>query len=168
MLLTVFPFKSLSVHNPSYHQQFLNVCWEFKLITYGYEPPVTDVSKPNKQIHQKCSATQSIHLQESSGAWNGSDHHTPCWSLENGPFLEINSHWPRTIKFPLTTTCHCDWPNTHRPSYITDTFLPLYRFCRWLEPVKSLWKWRKYIFLKQRTHEHYIVQIPKRRLLFEI
>jgi hypothetical protein len=28
-----------------------------KLITYGYEPPVTDGSKPNKQIYQKCLAT---------------------------------------------------------------------------------------------------------------
>jgi hypothetical protein len=29
----------------------------FKLITYGYEPPVTDVSKPNKQIYHICSVT---------------------------------------------------------------------------------------------------------------
>jgi hypothetical protein len=29
----------------------------FKLITYGYEPPVTDVSEANKQYNQKCSAT---------------------------------------------------------------------------------------------------------------
>jgi hypothetical protein len=63
LLLTVFSFKSLSVHTPpTYHQRFLNVCWAFKLITCGYEPPVTDASKPNKQIYQKFSATVFIHL----------------------------------------------------------------------------------------------------------
>jgi hypothetical protein len=35
---------------PTYQQRFLIVRWVFKLVTYGYEPPVTDVSKPNKQI----------------------------------------------------------------------------------------------------------------------
>ena len=30
-----------------------NVRWQFKLITYGYEPSVTDASKPKKQIYQK-------------------------------------------------------------------------------------------------------------------
>jgi len=30
-----------------------------KIITYGYEPPVTDTSKPKKQIYQQCSATPS-------------------------------------------------------------------------------------------------------------
>jgi hypothetical protein len=51
LLLTVLSFKSLSVLTPStYHQRFLNVRWAFKLITYGYEPPVTDVSKPNKHM----------------------------------------------------------------------------------------------------------------------
>ena len=29
--------------------------WQIKLITYGYEPPITDASKPKKQIYQKCS-----------------------------------------------------------------------------------------------------------------
>jgi hypothetical protein len=32
----------------------------FKLITYGYEPPVTDVSEANKQYNKKCSATVLI------------------------------------------------------------------------------------------------------------
>jgi len=40
----------------TYHQRFLNIRWQFKLITYGYEPPATDASKPSKQIYQKCSA----------------------------------------------------------------------------------------------------------------
>jgi hypothetical protein len=50
---------NLSLHTtPSnYHQQFLNVCSEFKLITDSYQPPVTDASKPNIQMSQKCSAT---------------------------------------------------------------------------------------------------------------
>jgi len=41
----------------TYHQQLLNIRWQFKLIAYGYEPPVTDANKPNKQIYQKYSAT---------------------------------------------------------------------------------------------------------------
>jgi hypothetical protein len=60
LLLIVFSFKSLSVLNPSYHQRFLIVRWTSKLITYGYEQSVTDASKPNKQIYQKCSVTTSL------------------------------------------------------------------------------------------------------------
>ena len=37
---------------PTYHQRFLNICWQFKLVTYGYEQLVTDASKSNKQIYQ--------------------------------------------------------------------------------------------------------------------
>jgi hypothetical protein len=53
LLLTVFSFKSLSLYTtpPTYHQLLLNVRWAFKLITYGYELPVTDVSKANKQTN---------------------------------------------------------------------------------------------------------------------
>jgi hypothetical protein len=29
---------------------------------YGYELPITDVSKPNKQIYQKCLATMVLGL----------------------------------------------------------------------------------------------------------
>jgi hypothetical protein len=36
----------------------MNIRWQFKLVTYGYEPSVNDASEPNKQIHQKCSATK--------------------------------------------------------------------------------------------------------------
>jgi hypothetical protein len=32
-----------------------------KLITHGYELPVTDVSKPDQQMYQKCLATVSDH-----------------------------------------------------------------------------------------------------------
>jgi hypothetical protein len=35
----------------------LELHWGFKLITYGNEPRVTDLTKHNKQICQKCSAT---------------------------------------------------------------------------------------------------------------
>jgi hypothetical protein len=37
---------------PTYHQRFLNVSWAFRLITCGYEPPVTDAKKRNEQIYQ--------------------------------------------------------------------------------------------------------------------
>jgi hypothetical protein len=61
LLLTVFSFKSLSVQNPSYLLPTVLECTLIlKLITYGYEPPVTDVSKPNKQTYQKRSATVCI------------------------------------------------------------------------------------------------------------
>ena len=58
--LLLFPRLYLSLHKipPSYHQRFLNVRWQFKLITYGYELPVTDASEPNKQIYKKCSVTK--------------------------------------------------------------------------------------------------------------
>jgi hypothetical protein len=37
--------------------QSVNVQREFKLVMYGYEQPLTNVSKPNKQIYKKCLAT---------------------------------------------------------------------------------------------------------------
>jgi hypothetical protein len=40
---------------------------------YGYELPVTDASKPNKQIYQKCSATDTMVLQN---AWSYSSNNT--------------------------------------------------------------------------------------------
>jgi hypothetical protein len=57
LLLTIFLFRYLSVHNISYHQRFLNVRWAFKLIMHGCELPVTNARKPNKRIYQKCWAT---------------------------------------------------------------------------------------------------------------
>jgi hypothetical protein len=42
LLLTVLPFKSLSVHNPSYLSPTVLECtFVFKFITEGYEPQVT-------------------------------------------------------------------------------------------------------------------------------
>jgi hypothetical protein len=40
---------NLSVLSPSYHQRFLNAHWAFKPTMYGYELPITDASKANKQ-----------------------------------------------------------------------------------------------------------------------
>jgi hypothetical protein len=37
----------------------LSKLWNFTT-SYGYEPPVTDASKPNKQIYQKSLAAVSI------------------------------------------------------------------------------------------------------------
>jgi hypothetical protein len=47
-----------------FEQQYIIVAFDsgstfLPIITYGYEPPVTDVSKPNKQRFHKCSATTS-------------------------------------------------------------------------------------------------------------
>jgi len=41
--------------------------WQFKLITYGYEPPVNDANEPNKQISQKCSVTNVNIFYRKSG-----------------------------------------------------------------------------------------------------
>ena len=55
----LFPCLNLSLYTtpPTYHQRFLDIRWQIKLLTYGYELSVTDESEPNKQIHQKYSAT---------------------------------------------------------------------------------------------------------------
>jgi hypothetical protein len=50
------PFCRLNVspYNPSYlSPTVLNIRWQIKPTTYGYEPSVTDASKPKKQIYQK-------------------------------------------------------------------------------------------------------------------
>jgi hypothetical protein len=49
----LFSHLNLSVLNHSYRQWFLNARWAFKPTTYGYEPPVTDASKANKQHTKK-------------------------------------------------------------------------------------------------------------------
>ena len=51
-------FKSLPLLHPSYlSPKVLNIRWQIKPKTYGYEPSVTDASKPKKQIYQKFPAT---------------------------------------------------------------------------------------------------------------
>jgi len=47
----------ISVDNTPYTSPAVLKRGEFKLIIYGYDPPVTDASQPNKQIYQRCSAT---------------------------------------------------------------------------------------------------------------
>ena len=57
LLATVSSCKYL----PSYPSpKVLNISRQIKPKTYGYEPSVTDASKPKKQIYQKCSATISL------------------------------------------------------------------------------------------------------------
>ena len=50
------PFHRLNL----YHQRFWTY-WQVKHKTYGYEPSVTDASKPKKKIYQKCSATIKVY-----------------------------------------------------------------------------------------------------------
>jgi hypothetical protein len=51
-LLLIFPRLTLSLYTTShtYHQRFLNIRWQIKLITHGHEPSITDDSKPNKKL----------------------------------------------------------------------------------------------------------------------
>jgi hypothetical protein len=53
-VLCVFWYHSPNVLDTLH---IFNISWlRVKLVKCGYEPPVTDVSKPNNQIYQKCSA----------------------------------------------------------------------------------------------------------------
>jgi hypothetical protein len=69
LLLTVLSFKFLCAH-PSYRQRFLNTRWAFKLTPYGYEPPVTDASKANRQytenVRLQCDIWKKPYKQETS------------------------------------------------------------------------------------------------------
>ena len=49
------PFHSLNLSYLS--PTVLNIRWQIKPQKYGYEPSVTDASKPKKQIYQKRLAT---------------------------------------------------------------------------------------------------------------
>jgi len=54
----LFHHLNLFPYNPSYlSPTVLNIRWQIKPKTYGYEPSVTDISKSTKQIYQKCWAT---------------------------------------------------------------------------------------------------------------
>jgi hypothetical protein len=80
------PFRHLNVslYNPSYlSPTVLNIHWQIKPTTYGYEPSVTVASKPKKQIYQKMFGSNTyvhtlIHITQNQypfidgWIWNGS------------------------------------------------------------------------------------------------
>ena len=42
----------------------MNTRWQFKIISYGYEPSVTDASEPNEQMYQKNIRPQLLASEE--------------------------------------------------------------------------------------------------------
>jgi len=78
----------------------LNIRLQFKLITYNYEPSVSDASEPNKQIYQKCSAAVSHIL-----LWGRYelirvkyDNSLPCSYCQTGSF-EAGSYLHNILEF---------------------------------------------------------------------
>ena len=139
-LTTISSFESLP---SNLLPTVLNLRWQIKPRTYGYEPSVTDASKPKNQIYQKCSATLR----------------NPGVTLPKS----IASHTPRPWTYMLSSVtnpgfvsvCLCSWifSCTNSPNSGSTAVKAL---CyksegRWFDPSWCQWIFHRHKNLSDRT-----------------